>query len=254
MSRVRVPAAGLSSFLFVTLLAPALTAAPPGGTPICRERGAQSSPAAVPDGGGILVAWLDARRGVLDLYAQHVLADGSVDPAWPAGGLPVTESGGAGGPGVFPDGSGGALVVWFDAGASTVFAQRVQANGTLAAGWPANGRALVTETLNGPSGRIFLWSADPSGHLYVAWNTFDSSTERLLLQHFDPSGDPVWASPVVAGVAGLGGAGSPRRSSMPRRTKRRSYGAASRTSASGPSRPHSPTSRSRTAPRATSPT
>lgn len=47
-------------------------------------------PAIVSDGrDGAYIAWADGRDAI-DLAAQHVLAQGAVDPAWPATGLPVS--------------------------------------------------------------------------------------------------------------------------------------------------------------------
>ena len=131
-----------SSWFFVLLCALHVAGATAAATPagemsICRAAGAQSSPAAVTDGaGGMIVTWLDARRGLSDLYAQHVRADGIVDPVWTQDGSTVTRSGTAGGPTIFSDGQGGALIVWFDNSTGAVCAQRMLGDGSRAAGWP----------------------------------------------------------------------------------------------------------------------
>ena len=59
---------------------------PVDGLPVCEAAGNQSVPVVTPDGvGGAFVAWSDLRSGThSDIYAQHVLASGSMDPAWPA--------------------------------------------------------------------------------------------------------------------------------------------------------------------------
>ena len=204
MTRARVLLALLLLFSTYLLVAP-LAAAPPGGTPICQAAGAQSNPVAVSDGaGGMIVTWLDARRGVADLYAHHLASGAALDPAWSPDGNPVTQSGSASVPTIFGDGQGGALVVWFDPAASAVTAQHVQGSGSLAPGWPASGRSLVTESVSGPSGRIFRWSADPTGNLYVCWNTYDF-IEHLWLQRFGANGMAIWAAPVEVASAGPGG-------------------------------------------------
>src|SRR6185295_4144393 len=61
---------------------------------VCTESHDQALPRTAPDGlGGQFVVWRDQRTGTTpfdeDVYAQHVLASGVVDPAWPATGLPV---------------------------------------------------------------------------------------------------------------------------------------------------------------------
>ncbi len=204
MKRLPIPAALL--LIAAMSLATSAVADPPGGTPICRDNGTQSSPAALSDGaGGVLVAWLDERRGVSDLYAHHVLAGGGLDPSWPANGAVVSESGTAAAPSLFADGAGGALVVWFDASAGALMAQRIRGDGTRDPAWPANGRVLVAAPIGGPSGGIVRTAGDGSGGLYVLWNTFDFTTEPILLQRFGPDGSAQWASPRTVANAGLGG-------------------------------------------------
>ena len=56
------------------------------GTLLCDAANNQYTPQIVSDGtGGAIVAWRDLRNGTnFDIYAQHVLASGVVDPAWTA--------------------------------------------------------------------------------------------------------------------------------------------------------------------------
>ena len=56
--------------------------------PVSTATGDQYSPTGVSDGaGGAIVTWYDFRGGSnYDIYAQHVLASGAVDGAWPANG------------------------------------------------------------------------------------------------------------------------------------------------------------------------
>src|SRR5437867_3572289 len=53
--------------------------------PLCTSAGNQFSPTVASDGaGGAIVTWQDLRSGGNpDIYAQHVLASGAVDGAWP---------------------------------------------------------------------------------------------------------------------------------------------------------------------------
>ena len=57
--------------------------APAGGRIVCSAIGSQQAPTLVTDGaGGAIVTWQDGRNfGLYDVYAQHVLATGAVDPA-----------------------------------------------------------------------------------------------------------------------------------------------------------------------------
>jgi hypothetical protein len=112
-----------------------------GGTEICLETGDQVKPRVVADGaGGAIVMWNDHRTDAGDIYAQHLLGTGAVDPAWPAGGralctanlLQVL-------PTIVSDGAGGAVVGWEDRRSNAgpfgedgdIYAQRVLANGQL---------------------------------------------------------------------------------------------------------------------------
>jgi len=110
---------------------------PATGLAVCTAAANQMNPDLVADGsGGMIVCWEDLRSGVADVYAQHVLASGTVDPAWPANGRAIsTAVGSQSTPRALADGSGGAILAWPDNRVSSVnsdiYAQRVQANGTL---------------------------------------------------------------------------------------------------------------------------
>jgi hypothetical protein len=58
------------------------------GTPICTATGFQGNPVVVADGqGGAIVAWVDARSGDADLYAQRLTRDGAL--LWATNGVAV---------------------------------------------------------------------------------------------------------------------------------------------------------------------
>ena len=101
--------------------------------------------------GGAIVTWQQDIRTVLemksdyrvgeklDIYAQHVLASGQVDPAWPADGRALcTAANNQYRPIIIADGAGGAIVAWVDnrnggdaPDGVDIYAQRVQPNGQL---------------------------------------------------------------------------------------------------------------------------
>src|SRR6185436_18075158 len=99
--------------------------------------------------GGAYVAWYDDRVavfGVEDIYAQHLLTDGSRDTNWPVDGLPVcTEASHQQKPTIIADGSGGAFVAWEDrrgAGSTyDIYAHHLLPSG-LDAAWPTFGRQI----------------------------------------------------------------------------------------------------------------
>ena len=138
----------------------------------------QDSPAIVSDGrGGAIVAWQDNRSPLTgtDLYAQHVLANGVVDPAWPANGLAVCAAPGTQNSFVMvPDGTSGAILAWLDGrdgpGLLDVFAGHALATGVVDPRWPVNGAPVCTAagaqqflaiTATG-SGAIITWQDDRS--------------------------------------------------------------------------------------------
>ncbi|MHB8895678.1 MAG: hypothetical protein ACYC99_10960 [Candidatus Geothermincolia bacterium] len=132
--------------------------------------------------GGAIITWYDARSGQADIYAQRILSNGTVDPAWPVNGRQLR--GGVSGDALYPritsDGSGDAIVTWQDnrSGHLDIYAQRVLPNGTVDPAWPVNGRQLrgagmsgdayVPEiTSDGSSGALVTWQDNRSGHLDI---------------------------------------------------------------------------------------
>jgi hypothetical protein len=152
----------------------------------------------VPDGaGGALVVWQDSRNGgveSLDAYAQHVLGNGTLDPAWPAGGLdvsPITDPQQV--PQAVTDGAGGVFVTWDDYTNGDRVAH-ARANGTLDPAWPATGLVL-------DPGADLVFAAqvleDGHGGVLIACNTLRTlGTNRyeILIRHVLPNGafDPSW--------------------------------------------------------------
>lgn len=151
---------------------------------------------AVSDGaGGTIVTWQDQRAGANDIYAQHVLASGSVDPAWPVNGRAVCAAANAQyGPVIVSDGAGGALVAWYDyrnAGSADVYAQHVLASGVVDPAWPVDGRALCTAT----SEQVTVALApDGAGGAIAAWDDQRTGAHDVYAQHLLASGavDPAW--------------------------------------------------------------
>ncbi len=164
---------------------------------VCTAANHQVSPAVAPDGaGGAFVTWSDLRTGAYDIYAQHVLASGVVDPAWPANGRALcTATGTQDTPRIVADGTGGAIVTWQDLrGGVTydIYAQHVLAAGTVDPLWPTDGRALCTVT-NPQSAPAIV--ADGSGGAIVAWQDFRTGISNdIYAQHVLAAGtvDPLW--------------------------------------------------------------
>lgn len=159
---------------------------PVNGAALCAASGEQDSPTIVADGaGGAIVAWMDRRDGDAnaDIFAQHVLSSGRVDPMWPVDGIPVcTATAPQGPPRIAGDGAGGAIVTWHDfrpaVGGIDIYAQHVSSFGAVDPSWPENGRALTLAAGNqlnpaivsdGAHGAIVTWEdpRDGTSHIYA---------------------------------------------------------------------------------------
>ena len=163
---------------------------PAAGRALCTAAGDQAFPSITADGsGGALVTWMDGRSGVNDIYAQHVLAGGAVDPAWPADGRALcTAPGSQYSPAIVADGAGGGVVTWWDmrGGSGDIYAQHVQASGAVDPAWPADGRALSTAAGNQEYPAIVGVGA---GGVIVAWMDQRSGTRfDVYAQYVQPDG------------------------------------------------------------------
>jgi hypothetical protein len=155
-----------------------------GGNTVLVEPASASEPRIAPDGaGGAFVVWQDMRNDPqfqtanYDLFAQHLLADGSVAPGWPAGGLAVctaprrqTQQQ------MIADGAGGMVVVWGDyrddpSGytVQALYALRMNGDGTIPTGWNVNGNRIAASGASpalvpdGTGGAVFGWHNYPAG-------------------------------------------------------------------------------------------
>lgn len=130
----------------------------------------QLHPAIAGDGaGGAFVAWTDLGVTPRKLALQHVRADGTLDPAWPADGVTLSstlpDSGAAS---LLADGAGGVFAAWQDTrtGSGDIWMQRIAGDGSASPGWPAAGTALVSATGNQYGPRLYT---DGAGGAFVLW-------------------------------------------------------------------------------------
>src|SRR5437867_3136373 len=195
----RVPLASAVLLLALSLVARPATAAwtqnPVTNLPVCTAANEQSSPTIVVDGaGGAIVTWYDYRNGNYDIYAQHVLASGAVDGAWPVDGRGLcTDASYQAAPSIVADGAGGAIVTWYDYrnGNYDIYAQHVLASGAVDGAWPVDGRALCTAA-NTQSGPTIV--ADAAGTALVRWYDYRNGNYDIYAQHVLASGavDGAW--------------------------------------------------------------
>jgi hypothetical protein len=103
------------------------------GVAICTAADYQCDPTIVSDGsGGAIITWEDSRSGTnSDIYAQRVDSSGAVQ--WTLDGVAVcTAANSQWSPTIVSDGSGGAIITWYDyrSGTSDIYAQRVDYTGS----------------------------------------------------------------------------------------------------------------------------
>ncbi|HER42939.1 MAG TPA: T9SS type A sorting domain-containing protein, partial [Candidatus Eisenbacteria bacterium] len=168
----------------------------PDGIPVCTLTTPQYYPTIAPDGaGGAIVAWEEGSTN-RNIHAQRVGSNGAL--LWTTSGIGIcSEAYTQSSVQIFPDGAGGAFLVWLDTRNSNVdfYAQRVDADGNLL--WPAGGAPVCTEptsqsdiacALNGAAGMIFAWDNYRNGvdlDIYSSMMGMDGQPVSTLLQAFD---------------------------------------------------------------------
>jgi hypothetical protein len=181
--------------------------------------------------GGAFFAWGGIRpNGVPALYVQHLDATGAVQPGWPAEGRLVSNLAGqivlpwgtTAGAKLAPNGAGGVFVVWVDRrnGQLDLFAHDVLADGSLAPGIPADGRALASPQITDD---VHVLESDAQGGVFVVRVSSDNvnNSTQVRLYRLDPTLLPyqgwpsegmllttTWSSEPAIGLAadGQGGA------------------------------------------------
>ena len=181
------------SLIGTSVLRAEWSTSPEINTPVSVAAGSQSSPVAISDGmGGMIVAWVDARTGSGDIYAQRLNYQGV--PLWQGNGIPVcTEAAEQFSPRIVPDGIGGAIIAWADrrAGVFDVFAQRIDSTGV--ALWTGDG-VLMSESL----GDAILddLAADGDGSAVAVWTQREtpnvSGGEDVFAQKVNALGTIEW--------------------------------------------------------------
>ena len=151
----------------------------------------QVLPAIVSDGaGGAFITWQDIRSGTTyDVYAQHVLSNGS--SIWTSNGVPVsTAAGDQAAPTLISDGAGGVIITWYDgrSGNYDIYAQRLDPMGNQA--WTANGVALCTAAGSQFSPMIV---SDGAGGAIITWPDARGGAFDIYAQRVNSSGTPQWA-------------------------------------------------------------
>lgn len=127
--------------------------------------------------GGVFAAWSGISTNQY-LYAQHLAADGSNAPGWPASGIVICNTGSAKYVSeMIADGHGGFFITWHENRATddNLYVQHINSAGVPVSGWPALGQSFSGGGNTDYDGHLVL---DGAGGVFVVWTyIFTSSTD-----------------------------------------------------------------------------
>jgi len=160
----------------------------------------QINPLIVPDGaGGAIVAWMAMTSPGSNYHVLVQRIDAAGVPLWLPGGLTVAGAPGSQGLcGALPDGAGGVILAWTDAGSAKtdLLVQRLDATG--APLWTLPGVSVSDAGTNKGAAAL---TSDGAGGIIIAWgddrNSATSATD-LFAQRLDSSGVRKWGADGVA--------------------------------------------------------
>ena len=143
--------------------------------------------------GNIIAAWVDFRNeDAGDVYAQKIGSDGSI--LWNTEGVPLCLAEDIQiSLNIVNDANGGAYVIWLDSrnpGGSDIYGTHILSDGTIAAGWDANGSPVAAA--NDSQNQHTFWEDGQGGAIIVWHDKRDSSNENLYMQRIDSSGNLLW--------------------------------------------------------------
>ena len=168
----------------------------PNGVSLTNSPSGQARPVIVSNGaGGAIVVWEDYRNAEFDLFAQRILANGALDPAWPAAGRAIALNwSDQQEPRVAIDGSGGALITWaqWNGGTRNIHVHHVLASGAFDPAWPSGGRVLLSDFYDQSSPAIL---SDGAGGALVCWDDqLGVGGRDIYAHHVLATGavDPAW--------------------------------------------------------------
>lgn len=164
------------------------------GVLVCSASWRQIEQIIVPDGqGGAILAWMDERSGIIndwEIYAQRI-GPGGIG-LWPVDGvlISVADPGTVQAPVLQPDGQGGAIISW--ASANNIYAQRVDASGSLLWAAPTS-LTLAAGTQSQPS-----IVPDGEGGAIVTWQDERSGNWDIYAQRLNSIGTTLWTADGIA--------------------------------------------------------
>lgn len=161
------------------------------GVIICNDASAPASLEIANDGnGGAIITWFDNRSGNNNIYAQKVNSVGVVQ--WAANGAVICNAANdQNSPKLTSDGSGGAIITWYDQRSGTsndIYTQRIDSSGTVK--WTANGVGISTDGFNQDYPEIT--SDGDSGAIITWWHY--TTNKDLYAQRINSSGTVQWTT------------------------------------------------------------
>jgi hypothetical protein len=169
----------------------------------------QETPMIAPDGaGGFILAFEDFRSGTGAVYALRIAPDGSAYFGWPLTGVGLaTGSTAFTLSSMAADGSGGAIVSFYDASISAyhLSASRILGDASSAPGWTAGGSPVQLSGLTDPGFGHAATVPDASGGAMFAWSDKHGSLapadQGVFAQNVDGFGAYGDARPYITSVA-----------------------------------------------------
>jgi hypothetical protein len=159
------------------------------GVTICNATGDQFPTTLVSDGsGGAIISWYDHRNAVdYDIYARRINSSGVVQ--WTSNGEPIcTRTGDQLVPRSVSDGSGGAIITWYDHrnGANyDIYAQSINSSGVVQ--WTTDGAVICSEI--GDQDYPKLVSAGAGGAIITWYDYRWSTTSDIYASRVYPQGN-----------------------------------------------------------------
>lgn len=173
----------------------------PNGIPICTSTSDQLVPHLTTDGsGGAIVTWNDTRALLSDIYCQRISPTGAL--LWDVEGVPLcTATGPQHDETLIPDGTGGAIVTWWDrrdtpsAVIGDIYAQRVNTEGNPL--WATDGVPICAAV---GSQQYPMIVPDGSGGGVITWSDArnGSSNRDVYAQRVNADGNRLWTTNGVA--------------------------------------------------------
>ena len=170
------------------------------GIVVVEEPGRQEDPILVTDGnGGAYIVWVDYKDEPEDgdIYAQHILADGTL--GWPVEGIGLaTMPGKQVSPNMCSDGQGGAYVIWKDLTVSSyghVYGTHISSSGALS---PGTGIPILSNESYHNNVSI---EKGGQGHAVLVWSDDAvSDNADVRTQRIDQNCNTLWSNPEEGGI------------------------------------------------------